>query len=151
MIRAPVGRYIRYWYTYRTAVPVAIPVRLSGVMYWLYTQQAACDTHSGCVINISVHPEDRLIALSNPDPNVVIVGVDNASVDKIGVYPVPRDRYAQVLHNLEAAGAAVVAFDVGFSDSREIQTDDVFAKALATSTIPVVLSYGAGNTRPADG
>ena len=151
MIRAPVGRYIRYWYTYRTAVAVVIAVLLSGVMYWLYTQQAACDTHSGCVINISVHPEDRLIALSNPDPNVVIVGVDNASVDKIGVYPVPRDRYAQVLHNLEAAGAAVVAFDVGFPDPRETKTDDAFAGALAGSTIPVVLSYGGDNTRSADG
>src|SRR6202521_5396994 len=151
MIRAPVGRYIRSWYTYRTAVAVVIAVLLSGVMYWLYTQQAACDTHSGCVINISVHPEDRLIALSNPDPNVVIVGVDNASVDKIGMYPVPRDRYAQVLHNLEAAGAAVVAFDVGFPDPRETKTDDAFAGALAGSTIPVVLSYGGDNTRSADG
>jgi adenylate cyclase len=151
MIRAPVGRYIRYWYTYRTAVAVVIAVLLSGVMYWLYTQQAACDLHAGCVINISVHPEDRLIARSNPDPNVVIVGVDNASVDKIGVYPVPRDRYAQVLRNLEAAGAAVVAFDVGLPDPRETKTDDAFAGALAASTIPVVLSYGGDNTRSADG
>ncbi len=151
MIRAPVGRYIRYWYTYRTAVAVVIAVLLSGGIFWLYTQQLACDTHAGCVINISVHPEDRLVAQSNPDPNVVIVGVDNASVDKIGVYPVPRDRYAQALRNLEAAGAAVVAFDVGFPDPRETKTDDDFAKALATSTIPVVLSYGGDNTRTADG
>ena len=146
------GRYIRYWYTYRTAVAVVIAIVLSGVIYALYTQQVACDTHVGaCLINISVHPEDRLIAQSNPDPNVVIVGVDNASVDKIGVYPVPRDRYAQVLRNLQAAGAAVVAFDVGFPDPRETKTDDEFAKALATSTIPVVLSYGADNTKPAGG
>jgi adenylate cyclase len=147
-----VGRYIRYWYTYRTAVAIVIAVLLSGLMYWLYTQQAVCDTtRDGCVINISVHPEDRLIAQSNPDPNVVIVGVDNPSVDKIGVYPVPRDRYAQVLRNLEAAGAAVVAFDVGFPDPRETKTDDAFAAALAGSTIPVVLSYGGDNTHSADG
>jgi len=151
MIRAPLGRYIRYWYTYRTAVAVVIAVLLSGAIYWLYTQQVACDTRAGCAVNISVHPEDRLIAQSNPDPNVVIVGVDNTSVDKIGVYPVPRDRYAQVLRNLEAAGAAVVAFDVGFPDPREARSDDAFAAALASSTIPVVLSYGADNTRPADG
>jgi adenylate cyclase len=147
-----VGRYIRYWYTYRTAVAVVIAVVLSGVIYALYTQQVACDTHVGaCLINISVHPEDRIITQSNPDPNIVIVGVDDASVSKIGVYPVPRDRYAQALLNLQAAGAAVVAFDVGFPDPRETKTDDEFAKALATSTIPVVLSYGADNTKPADG
>jgi adenylate cyclase len=151
MIRAPVGRYIRYWYTYRTAVAVVIAVVLSGGIYWLYTQSAACDAHVGCVVNVSVHPEDRLVTRSNPDPNVVIVGVDNASVDKIGVYPVPRDRYAQALRNLEAAGAAVVAFDVGFPDPRETKTDDAFASALAASTIPVVLSYGGDNTRTAGG
>jgi len=151
MIRAPVARYIRYWYTYRTVVAVVIAVLLSGGIFWLYTQQLACDTHGLCVVNLSVHPEDRLIAQSNPDPNVVIVGIDNPSVDKIGEYPVPRDRYAQVLRNLEAAGAAVVAFDVGFHDPRETKTDDIFAQALATSTIPVVLSYGADNTRTAGG
>ena len=152
MIRARVGRYIRYWYTYRTAVAVVIALVLSGVIYALYTQQVACDTHVGaCIVNISVHPEDRIIAESNPDPNVVIVGVDDASVSQIGVYPVPRDRYAQVLRNLQAAGAAVVAFDIGFPDPRETKTDDEFAKALADSTIPVVLSYGADNTRNGDG
>src|SRR6202521_912677 len=137
MIRAPVGRYIRYWYTYRTAVAVVIAVLLSGVMYWLYTQQAACDTHSGCVINISVHPEDRLIALSNPDPNVVIVGVDNASGDTIGVYPVPRERSAQVPQSLEAAGPAVDGYEVGFPDPREPKTVDPFAGALPGRTDPV--------------
>jgi adenylate cyclase len=152
MIRAPVGRYLRYWYTYRTAVAVVIAVVLSAATYWLYAQQVACDTHLGpCLINVAVHPEDRLIAQSKPDSNVVIVGVDNASVSKTGVYPVPRDRYAQVLRNLQAAGAAVVAFDVGFPDARETKTDDEFATALAASTIPVVLAYGADNTRAANG
>jgi adenylate cyclase len=152
MIRAPVGRYIRYWYTYRTAVAVVIAVVLSGVIYALYTQQVTCDTHVGaCLINISVHPEDRLITQLNPDPNIVIVGIDDASVSKIGVYPVSRDRYAKVLLQLQAAGAAVVAFDVGFPDPRETKTDDEFAAALSGSTIPVVLSYGADNTRNGDG
>ena len=45
MIRAPVGRYIRYWYTYRTAVAVLIALVLSGLIYVLYTQQVACDKH----------------------------------------------------------------------------------------------------------
>jgi len=51
MIRARhVGRYIRYWYTYRTTVAVLIAIVLSGVIYWLYTQQVACDTHLGTCI-----------------------------------------------------------------------------------------------------
>jgi adenylate cyclase len=147
-----VGRYIRYWYTYRTAVAVVIAVVLSGAIYWLYTQQVACDTHIGaCIANISVHPEDRFVPGDNPDPNIVIVGVDDQSLKDIGRYPVPRDVYARVLQTLEKDGASVVAFDIGFPDQRDPVTDGIFAKALANSTIPVVLGYAGDNLVPGDG
>jgi adenylate cyclase len=149
-----VGRYIRYWYTYRTAVAVLLALVLTAVMYFLYTQQVACDTHGSCAINIAVHPEDRFVnedPLQPPSPKVVIVGLDDQSVQTIGTYPVPRDRYAAALQMLEKDGAAVVAFDVGFPDSRDPKTDDPFAKALADSTIPVILSYAAETTDGGDG
>ncbi|HKB32728.1 MAG TPA: adenylate/guanylate cyclase domain-containing protein [Candidatus Dormibacteraeota bacterium] len=147
-----VGRYIRYWYTYRTAVAVVIAVVLSGAIYWLYTQQVTCDTHVGtCIANLSVHPEDRFVPGDNPDPNIVIVGIDDQSLKDIGRYPVPRDVYARVLQTLEKDGASVVAFDIGFPDQRDPLTDGVFAKALATSTIPVVLGYAGDNLVPGDG
>ncbi len=146
------GRYIRYWYTFRTVVAVLLALILSGVMYLLYTQQMACDRQaSDCYINLSVHPEDRLVGQSNPDPNVVIVGIDNASVKEIGVYPVTRDRYATALSNLEKLGAAVVAFDIGFPDARDPATDLLFHDALAEATSPVILAYGAEVTDTADG
>jgi adenylate cyclase len=147
-----VGRYIRYWYTYRTAVAVVIALLVSGAMYWLYTQQVACDAHTNCVINVSVHPEDRYFAnQQDPGSDVVIVGIDNPSVQTIGQFPVPRDLYAKALQNLEKAGATVVAFDINFPDRRDPATDRVFAKALADSTIPVVLSYSAQDTIVGDG
>src|SRR5713226_7333863 len=147
-----VGRYIRYWYTYRTAVAVVIAVVLSGAIYWLYTQQVACDTHVGaCLANLSVHPEDRFVPGDNPDPNIVIVGIDDQSLKDIKRYPVPRDVYAQVLKTLENDGASVVAFDIGFPDQRDPLTDAVFARALASSTIPVVLGYAGDNLVPGDG
>ena len=146
------GRYIRYWYTYRTAVAIVIAVVLSGAIYWLYTQQVACDTHVGpCIANISVHPEDRFVPGDNPDPNIVIVGIDDQSLKDIGRYPVPRDVYARVLQTLEKDGASVVAFDIGFPDQRDPVTDGVFAKALAASTIPVVLGYAGDNLVPGNG
>jgi len=144
MIRAPVGRYIRYWYTYRTVVAVLIALVLSGSIFWLYTQQVACDTRTGsCLVNISVHPEDRFVGESSPDKQVVIVGIDNQSVKALGQYPLPRDVYATALKNLEQAGAAVVGFDVSFPDPRDPGGDTKFAEALRNSTVPVVLSYPA--------
>jgi adenylate cyclase len=148
MIRPPVGRHIRYWYTYRTAVAVVIAVVFSGAIYWLYTQQVACDTHAGCLANISVHPQDRFADQKGPGNNVVIVGIDDRSVHSIGQYPPPRSVYAQALQTLESKGAQVVAFDVGFPDPRETKSDLTFANALAQSKIPVVLSYGADSACP---
>ena len=153
MIAAPLGRYIRYWYTYRTAVAVLIAVVLTGVMYWLYTQQLTCDAHQdGCVANVSVHPEDRFAIQydpGKPQDSVVIVGIDDASVHALGHYPFPRDLYAKALSNLEKAGAQVVGFDIGFTDPSG--NDKSFAQALASASVPVVLAYGAGLTEAASG
>jgi adenylate cyclase len=146
MIPPPVGRYIRYWYTYRTVVAVVLALVLSGAIYCLYTQQVTCDAgSSGCLVKIAVHPEDRLFAnQTDPGPGVVIVGVDNKTVQDptIGTYPIPRNVYADALKSLEKDGALVVGFDVEFHDPRGAQ-DSALAKALAASTIPVVLSYPA--------
>jgi adenylate cyclase len=144
MIPPPVGRYIRYWYTYRTIVAVLIALILSGSIFWLYTQQVACDSRNGsCLVNISLHPEDRFVSATNPDKQVVIVGIDNKSVNALGQYPLPRTVYAAALQTLEKDGAAVVGFDVSFPDARDAQGDAQFARALRDSTIPVVLSYPA--------
>ena len=77
MIPPALGRFIRYWYTYRTVVAVLLGILVSGSMYWLYTQQVACDNQDpSCAIRLSLHPEDRLFFESS-DPNIVLVGIDD--------------------------------------------------------------------------
>ena len=154
MIRPAVrafGRFLRYWYTYRTVVAVLLGIGVSGAMYWLYIEQVAGDAGQQVPLNVSVHPEDRIMGAAGTatDPNVVIVGIDDQSVGAIGFFPFSRDNYASALKNLEQAGAAVVAFDVGFPD--ESKDDVAFAKALRDATVPVVLAYGGSNTHPATG
>jgi len=152
MIPPPLGRYIRYWYTYRTAVAVLVALFLTILMFGLYTQQVACDAHlDSCYVNIAVHPEDRLFSQSSPNPDIVVVGIDDKSISSIGTFPIPRDTYALALRNLEAAGAAVVAFDVSFPDARDRGSDADLATALRDSKIPVILSYPAGQVIPDDG
>ena len=152
-------RFVRYWYTYRTFVAVLLAIVVSGAMFVLYSWQVAGDANPGSVpLDISVHPEDRLMAaacggaggsLCPTDPNIEIVGIDNNSLGSIGSFPFARKFYADALKNLEAAGAAVVAFDVAFPDPST--EDSTFSKALEASTISVVLAYGGSNTRAADG
>jgi adenylate cyclase len=155
MIAAPLGRYIRYWYTYRTAVAVLIALVLTGVMYWLYTQQLTCDARqTGCLVNLSVHPEDRFATQydpGKPQDAVVIVGIDDASVQALQRYPLPRHYYAQALQNLEKAGALVVAYDIGFTDPSSDAEDRTLAEAFASASVPVVLAYGGGSTDVVNG
>lgn len=115
---------------------------ITPLMFALYTQQVACDARGdNCYIDIAVHPEDRLFSAMPPNPGIVIVGIDDSSIGKIGQFPVSRNVYALALRNLEAAGAAVVGFDVSFPDRRDAQTDADFAGALRDSKVPVLLSY----------
>src|SRR5262249_3700011 len=110
----------------------------------------------GCLVNLSVHPEDRFAAQYDPGKpydGVVIVGIDNKSMNKpeLGSYPISRDNYAKALKNLEAAGATVVAFDIGFPDRSTADGDLAFHDAIAGSHIPVILAYGAGKLDPGTG
>src|SRR3982074_2227855 len=99
------GRYLRYWYTYRTAVAVVVALVLSGSIYWLYTQQVACDQYlDRCGVRLSVHPEDRFAPQYDPGPDVVLVGIDDKTMQQLKRYPLPRDLYATALGKLQAAG-----------------------------------------------
>ncbi len=128
---------------------------LAGSMFWLYTQQLTCDAHAtGCYANVSVHPEDRFAGQydpGKPQDSVTIVGLDDSSLRAIGRYPIPREDYATALRNLENAGAAVVAFDIGFPDPSTPAGDAALHDALAKSKIPVVLASGGGDTQSTDG
>ncbi len=153
MIPPALGRFIRYWYTYRTVVAVLLGILVSGSMYWLYTQQVACDNQDpSCAIRLSLHPEDRLF-FESTDPNIVLIGIDDASVRELGKFPLDRVDYAAALDNLNKDQAGVAAFDIGFSDpGRSPKGDAAFAKSLGATKVPVVLAYGSsGELRSGDG
>lgn len=62
--------------------------------------------------------------------DVVVVAIDAASIDQIGIWPWPRRLHAELLHRLEAAGTQDVAFDVDFSTPSDPASDAAFLTAL---------------------
>jgi len=128
--------YLTHWHTFRTVVGIVLALLIASALFWVYTEPA----------RIPVHPEDRLLATDEPpDPNVVIVGIDDRSIAGFGAhgeYPFKRDRYATVLNNLKTAGAAVAAFDIQFSEDSSLAGDDAFASAIGQDNLAVVLAYG---------
>lgn len=81
-----------------------------------------------------------------PSPNIVILEITDASLNKIGRWPWSRTKHAQILDNLRAYGAKVVMFDIVFAEPESEATDNAFVAAInrfvATGRNSVVLSYG---------
>ena len=51
-----------------------------------------------------------------PTPDVVIVGIDEASLAEVGRWPWPRHRLAQLVERLHAGGATAIGLDIVFDE-----------------------------------
>src|SRR5271157_3066992 len=62
------------------------------------------------------------------DPRIVIVGIDDRTLQTIGSYPLPRSNYALLVRQLKQSGARVIAFDVTFPTAASSEALDVLAR-----------------------
>lgn len=87
---------------------------------------------------------------TEPDPDIVIVAIDQASLAEYGRWPWPRRRHAELLDRLAAAGVRAVAFDVVLAEpSRDDPAgDDRLAAAIAANgrvVLPIIVEqHGVG-------
>ncbi|MGZ2372684.1 adenylate cyclase [Sinorhizobium medicae] len=112
----------------------------------------------------------RLAPRSFENVPVRVVDIDEASLSEFGQWPWPRDRIAALVDRLSELGAAVIAFDILFSEPDRLSprsvmrdvagvdpdllgllpdNDEIFARSIADR--PVVLGFGlsnAGDYRP---
>jgi diguanylate cyclase (GGDEF)-like protein len=79
------------------------------------------------------------------DDRVVLVAIDAQSLQALGTFPWPRDRYTQLLNALEPAQPHVVVLDLIFA---ETGPDDRSFAAAMRSHPPVVIASGDAMTQP---
>jgi PAS domain S-box-containing protein len=79
------------------------------------------------------------LAQSDATGDLVLVKIDAASLDQIGVWPWPRSLYADLLDRLFAAGAEDVALDIDFSSESVAAEDARLAEALGRYGPRVIL------------
>jgi adenylate cyclase len=86
-----------------------------------------------------------LIQLRGPQsvsPEIVIIEIDEGSIDRFGKFPWPRSRYTTLIRRLDALGARAIGFGVFFAG--ETPDDEAFAEACRSAGnvyLPVRASY----------
>jgi len=84
---------------------------------------------------------DQLFLPTTPSPNIVIVTIDNETLDRYGKWSEwSRSLHAQAIDNLAEAKAMVIGMDVVFTD--ESVNDPEFARALADAGNVVLAGAG---------
>jgi len=102
----------------QTDVVLAVLVTLAGLTLFAFSGIGG-NTHAGFLFlqNIEQRSLDLRFGMRGErphDPRIVIVGIDEKTLQKIGSFPLPRNSYALLIKQLDADGAGVVAFDETF-------------------------------------
>ncbi len=97
---------------------LAVLVTLAGLVLFAYSGIGG-NRRAGFLFlqNIELRTLDLRFALRGTRPHddrVVIVGIDEKTLQKLGSFPLPRNSYAQLVESLSGAGAGVIAFDATF-------------------------------------
>lgn len=78
-----------------------------------------------------------------PHPDIVLLAIDNKSLQAIGRFPWDRKVYADVLAKLQSAKPRLVAFDINFPETQNFESDQAFKTSLDQAQFPVVLATQA--------
>jgi adenylate cyclase len=80
---------------------------------------------------------DRFFLAEPPPEDVVIIAVDEASLEAVGRWPWDRKIHAELLAALDIGGARAVGFDVNFAEPQDEINDALLEGAL--EKLPIVL------------
>jgi CHASE2 domain-containing sensor protein len=72
--------------------------------------------------------------------DIVVVEIDNASIERLGHWPWPRSVHASLLTQLAKAKPAAVIYDVLFTEAAADDAQLAHAIALSPTYLPVLLS-----------
>ena len=92
------------------------------------------------------------VAARAPQSDILIVAIDNRSLEEAGKWPWPRDRHADLINRLSQAHARAVAYDVLFVEPGPAQGDRKLGDAVARGTVflPLLMRAPGTNGAPFD-
>src|ERR1700723_1512323 len=98
---------------------LGVLVTLLGLILFRFSGIGAIDSRAGFAFLQSIEQSSldlrfEMRGARPHDDRIVIVGIDEQTLQEIGAFPIPRKSYATLVNKLAAGGARVVAFDVTF-------------------------------------
>jgi adenylate cyclase len=72
---------------------------------------------------------DALFPVIKPDPRIVVVGIDDDTFRTLKTFPLDRRRHAQLIRRLDQAGAALIGYDITFSEQSTDESDAALVQA----------------------
>ncbi|KWV90934.1 CHASE2 domain-containing protein [Erythrobacter sp. YT30] len=70
------------------------------------------------------------VSLEEPNPDIVVVSIDDRSVSEIGNWPWDRERHAELINQLSGYEPRLIIFDVLFVDPSDPASDAQLAEAI---------------------
>ena len=106
------------WVSRHAHAAIALAATIIGLLLFAYSGIGETSRASfGFLQDIEQRSLDLRFALRgrrDPDPRIVIVGMDEKTLQEIGSFPLPRSSYAMLVRQLKQDGAAVIGFDEDF-------------------------------------
>jgi adenylate cyclase len=133
-----------------TAVALAVFVLTASLHYWAREQRGLLATGEAKTLD---HLFQMYAQPSAASKNIVVVAIDEASLEAYGRWPWPRDRHGYLVHYLKHAGARAIVFDIMFPepDSVDEEYDAVFAEeARAAGNVFLPYQLDTSSILPAD-
>jgi len=93
---------------------------------------------------------DQFFLARDPDPSIVVVAIDDASLGRIGRWPWPRTAHADLIDRLASYGVKAIAYDVNFPEVSDPGSDAKLAESIRHAgnvILPVELSFQTQNGR----
>jgi adenylate cyclase len=126
---------------------VAVLVTLTGLALFAISGLGS-NPHAGFVFLHSIEESSldlrfQLRGRRPHDDRIVIVGIDEKTLQKIGSFPLPRKNYATLINQLNAGGARVIAFDATFpvpESNSATEALDKLRRDVASIAPPAVLT-----------
>jgi len=95
---------------------------------------------TGVFSNIQLKLVDNLYGGKQPLDSIVIIGIDDKSIQEIGRWPWNREVFAELMGHLHKA--KVVGIDIGFFESSDKESDDLLAESIKSSNnVVLALEY----------